>query len=190
MPAPRSKGRLTRPAAWDSARPWTNPTTSPTHPPKPDADRGRRPLTTADFHAIAQKQILNAVFAVLAETKMDWALVAPFLEAAREVCLGDFEETGRVRLHTMRAEGEAWVEAEEAFLGISVSDRDDGEEWLSETYWLSDIAIADERSRAGARDRRARSSGASPRSTPGWRTTGPPKRPSRPVRLTPRCRRR
>ena len=102
------------------------------------------PLTSADFHTIAQKQILNAVFAVLADTKMDWALVAPFLEAARELCLGDFEETGRVRLHVLRADGGAWVEAEEAFLGISVSDRDDGTEWLSETYWISDIALADE----------------------------------------------
>jgi len=101
------------------------------------------PLTSADFHNIAQKQILNAVFAVLADTKLDWALVAPFLEAAREICLGDFEETGRVRLHTTRAEGTDWVEAEEAFLGISVSDRDDGSEWLSETYWISDIATAD-----------------------------------------------
>ncbi len=102
------------------------------------------PLTSGDFHSIAQKQILNAVFAVLADTKMDWALVAPFLEAARELCLGDFEETGRVRLHVLRQEGDAWVEAEEAFLGISVSDRDDGIEWLSETYWISDIALADE----------------------------------------------
>jgi hypothetical protein len=102
------------------------------------------PLTSGDFHTIAQKQILNAVFAVLADSKMDWALIAPFLETAREICLGDFEETGRVRLHVLRAEGTDWVEAEEAFLGISVSDRDDGAEWLSETYWLSDVAIADE----------------------------------------------
>jgi hypothetical protein len=101
------------------------------------------PLTSADFHNIAQKQILNAVFAVLADTKMEWSLVSPFLEAARDLCLGDFEETGRVRLHTLRAEAGEWVEAEEAFLGISVSDRDDGVEWLSETYWLSEIATAD-----------------------------------------------
>jgi hypothetical protein len=111
-------------------------------PPEPEAEDG--PLSSADFHSIAQKQILNAVYAVLAESKMDWALVAPFLEAARELCLADFQEAGRVRLHTLRAEGDQWVEAEEAFLGISVSDRDDGEEWLSETYWLSDIATADE----------------------------------------------
>jgi len=101
------------------------------------------PLTTGDFHHIAQKQILNATFAILAETKMDWALVAPFLEAAREVCLGDIQETAQIRLHTVRAEGADWVEAEEAYLGISVSDRDDGAEWLSETYWLSDIAISE-----------------------------------------------
>ena len=112
-------------------------------PVKPEAVEDG-PLSTADFHTIAQKQILNAVFAVLAEAKMDWALIQPFLEAARELCLGDFEATGRVRLHTMRAEGEGWVEAEEAFLGISVSDRDSGAEWLSETWWLSDIALAEE----------------------------------------------
>ena len=119
------------------------PEEMPDEPVKPEAVEDG-PLTTEDFHTIAQKQILNAVFAVLAEAKMDWALVKPFLEAARELCLGDFEATGRVRLHTLRAEGEQWVEAEEAFLGISVSDREDGAEWLSETYWLSDIALADD----------------------------------------------
>ena len=48
-----------------------------------------------------------------------------------------------IRLHTTRAEGDAWVEAEEAFLSISVADRDRGEEWLSETFWLSDIATVE-----------------------------------------------
>jgi hypothetical protein len=100
-------------------------------------------LTTGDFHNVAQKQVLNAVFATLADNKMDWAVVEPFLDAAREVCIGDFEENGRIRLHTMRAEGKNWVEAEEAFLGISVADRDTGEEWLSETYWLSDVATVE-----------------------------------------------
>jgi len=101
------------------------------------------PLTTGDFHNIAQKQILNAVFSVLSDAKMDWALVEPFFEAAREVCVGDIEENAQIRLHTLKLEGDAWVEADEAFLGISVSDREDGSEWLSDTYWLSDIATTD-----------------------------------------------
>jgi hypothetical protein len=101
------------------------------------------PLTVGDFHQIAQKQILNAVFATLAETKMHWSVVEPFLEAGRGICAGDFVENARIRIHTQRAEGETWVEAEEAFLGISVSDREDGTEWLSETYWLSDLATAE-----------------------------------------------
>jgi hypothetical protein len=101
------------------------------------------PLTEGDFHNVAQKQILNAVFATLGEAKLDWNLVAPFLEAARSVCVGDFEQNARIRLHTMRAEGDGWAEAEEAFLGISVTEREGGDEWLSETYWLSDIATAD-----------------------------------------------
>jgi len=103
-------------------------------------DQDDAALTAGDFHNIAQKQIMNAVFATLSESKMPWNLVAPFLEAAREVCAGDFAENGRVSLHTMRAEGETWVEAEEAFLGVSAADRETGEDWLAETYWLSDIA--------------------------------------------------
>src|SRR3954469_8606703 len=106
-------------------------------------DEDDSPLTVGDFHMVAQKQILNAVFATLAESKMSWNLIEPFLETARAVCVGDFVENARIRIHTQRAEGETWVEAEEAFLGISVADREDGEEWLSETYWLSDLAIAD-----------------------------------------------
>ena len=101
------------------------------------------PLTASDFHLVAQKQVLNAAFATLAESKMPWNLVAPFLETARAVCVGDFVENARIRIHTQRAEGEDWVDAEEAFLGISVADREDGEEWLAETYWLSDLATAD-----------------------------------------------
>jgi len=101
------------------------------------------PLTASDFHHVAQKQIMNAVFATLAESKMQWSVIEPFLETGRAVCVGDFVENARIRIHTQRAEGETWVEAEEAFLGISVSDREDNEEWLSETYWLSDLAIAD-----------------------------------------------
>ena len=99
-------------------------------------------LSASDFHTIAQKQIMNAVFATLSEAKMPWNLVVPFLEAAREVCAGDFAENGRVSLHSMRSEGETWVEAEEAYIGISAADRETGEDWLAETYWLSDIATA------------------------------------------------
>lgn len=103
------------------------------------------PLTTGDFHAVAQKQILNAVFAILSDTKMSWELVEPFLAAARDVVLGDIEETAQVRLHTVQQDEKGgWVEAEEAYLGISVSDRDTGEEWLSDTWWLSDLAIAED----------------------------------------------
>jgi hypothetical protein len=99
-------------------------------------------MTASDFHGLAQKQIMNAVFATLAESKMQWSLIEPFLESARAVCEGDFAQA-RVSLHTTRGEGDGWVEAEEAFLGISVADRESGEEWLSETWWLSDIATQD-----------------------------------------------
>ena len=100
-------------------------------------------FTTADFHNVVQKHILNALYEQMGSEKMDWQLIQPFLEAARSFCRSEFREGGSVRLHTLRAEGEQWVEAEEAFLGISVADRDDGQEWLTETFWISDIALAD-----------------------------------------------
>lgn len=120
--------------------------------PDPEWDEGDEepwpqddgPLTVGDFHNIAQKQILNATFSVLSETKMDWNLVEPFLQAARDVLLGDIEETAQVRLHTVQQVDGQWVEADEAYLGISVSDREQGEEWLSDTYWLSEIATAED----------------------------------------------
>jgi hypothetical protein len=101
------------------------------------------PFTSSEFHNVVQKQILNAVYETLAAGKMDWELIVPFLDTAREICRADFREASRIRLHTVRAEGDDWVEAEEAYLGIAVADRDDGQDWLSETWWISDIALAD-----------------------------------------------
>lgn len=113
-------------------------------PIKDEAPGGPTPYSSADFHNVVQKHLLNAVYETMVEAKLDWALVAPLLEAARELCRADFAESAEIRLHTVTADGEKWIDAEEAYLGISVADRDDGHEWLSETYWLSDIAIAEE----------------------------------------------
>ena len=101
-----------------------------------------RDFTSGDFHNVAQKQIVHAAYETLAAEKLDWELIAPFLDAARAVCRGDFRENGRIGFHSLRAEGEDWVEAEEAFLGIAIADRESGEEWLAETYWVSDIVTA------------------------------------------------
>lgn len=101
------------------------------------------PYTSRHFHLVTHKLISSAVAETLADAKLDWELVAPFLESAREMAQADFDES-QIRIHTVRAEGDGWVEAEEAYLGISVADRDSGEEWLSETRWLSDLAIAED----------------------------------------------
>lgn len=99
-------------------------------------------FTSGDFHNVVHKQIVNAVYETLADTKLEWDLIAPFLDAARAICRSEFEESARIAFHSVRAEGEQWVEAEEAFLGIAVADRDNGEEWLAQTYWVSDIVLA------------------------------------------------
>ncbi len=98
--------------------------------------------TLADFHNVVQKQIVNATYETLVETKLDWALVEPFLHAAREICRADFVRTGRVQVHGAVAEADRWAEAEEAYLSLSIADQDDGSEWLSQTWWLSDLVLA------------------------------------------------
>jgi hypothetical protein len=98
--------------------------------------------TTAEFHNVVQKQVLNATYETLVETRFHWELVEPFLRAARDVCRGDFRRTGRVEVHGVVAEGEGWTDAEEAYLSLTIADQDDGREWLSETWWLSDLILA------------------------------------------------
>jgi len=106
-------------------------------------------FTSADFHNVVHKHLLNIVFDTLAKSKLSWEEVSPLLEAARNVSRADFEETARIRVHAVQAEGDRLVEAEEAYLGLSVADRDTNEEWLAETWWLSDMVIADnDRARA------------------------------------------
>lgn len=101
------------------------------------------PYDSRHFHIVTHKLIINTVFEALSDAKLDWDLIAPFLESAREMAHADFDEAD-IKLHTVRAEGDGWVEAEEAYLGISVADRDSGEEWLSQTRWLSELATADD----------------------------------------------
>jgi len=102
------------------------------------------PFTSADFHNVVQKQFAHAAMEMLAQAKMPWHLVAPFLDAARDLMADDLRDAGRIRLHTLQADGNSWVDAEEAFLGIEIDDRDTGQPWLSETWWLSDIVTAND----------------------------------------------
>jgi hypothetical protein len=107
-------------------------------------DEPRFAYTTSEFHNVIQKQVIGAAYEMMVESKLPWHTVAPFLRAARDLFRGDFERTGRVGVHGVQAEGEAWVDAEEAYLSLSVADQDDGREWLSETWWLSDLVLAEE----------------------------------------------
>jgi hypothetical protein len=109
-------------------------------------DRGNEPAhayTTAEFHNVVQKHIVGATYEMLVESKFAWELVEPFLRASRDMFRGDFERTGRLAIHGVTADGDSWVDAEEAYVSLSVADQDDGREWLSETWWLSDLVLAE-----------------------------------------------
>jgi hypothetical protein len=111
---------------------------------KPKPDTPPHAFGNAEFHAVAQKQLAHAAQQAIGNAKLNWETVAPLLEAARAICRADICEGASIRLHTEQEEAGNWVEAEEAFLGISLADRDDGTEWLSETWWISDLALAEE----------------------------------------------
>lgn len=102
------------------------------------------PYTSADFHNDVHKQLVSTAIATLSDTKLPWSQVAPFLDAGRALCRDDVRLNSRLAVHGVEYEGAALVESDEAYLSLSVRDREDGVEWLSQTYWLSDIALADQ----------------------------------------------
>ena len=101
------------------------------------------PYTSANFHNDVQHQLVTAAVDALSQTKLEWHQVAPLLKAARAICSADIRGA-RVALQGLEYEGAELVPAEEAYLSMSVRDREDGTEWLSQTWWLSDLALADE----------------------------------------------
>ena len=101
------------------------------------------PYTSANFHNDVQHQLVTAAVDALSQTKLEWHQVAPLLKAARAMCSDDIRGA-RVALQGLEYEGAELVPAEEAYLSMAVRDREDGTEWLSQTWWLSDLALADE----------------------------------------------
>jgi hypothetical protein len=110
---------------------------------QPAAMSSSPPYTSAEFHDAVQKQIAGIVTAALADSKLEWSQVAPFLDAARAICRDDVLLNGRFVLHGLEEGDEGLTPADEAFLSVSVRDREDGTEWLSQSYWLSDIVLSD-----------------------------------------------
>lgn len=102
------------------------------------------PYTSSQFHDAIQNQLVNAAIAALAESKLDWSQVAPFLDAGRAMCRDDVRLNGRLAIHGEEYDGPNLVEAEEAYLSLSVRDREDGIEWLSQSWWVSDVALSGE----------------------------------------------
>lgn len=101
-------------------------------------------FTSASFHDAIQKQMMNVVIGILSETKMEWSQVSPFLESGRAICRDDIRMGAQLGLHGLEYEGAELVEAEEAYLSFSARDREDGVEWLQQTWWLSDIILSDD----------------------------------------------
>jgi len=102
------------------------------------------PYTSEDFQRDVQKQLVNTAIAALSDAHLSWAQVAPFLDAARAVCRDDLRLNGRLALHGLEYAGAELVPSAEAYLSVSARDRTDQVEWLSHTYWLSDLALADQ----------------------------------------------
>lgn len=98
------------------------------------------PFTTSAFQEALRQQLVNALVLALEDSKLSWDVVEPFLDSARALCRSDFLD-GDARLRLLGSHGKE--EAEEAYLALSVHDRDDGRAWLAQSYWLSDLAIGD-----------------------------------------------
>ena len=102
------------------------------------------PFTSSEFHDAVQQQLVNAAIATLADTKLEWSQVVPILDAGRAMCRDDVRLNGRLAINGQEYDGPDLVEAEEAYVSLSVRDREDGLEWLSQSWWLSDMVIAEQ----------------------------------------------
>lgn len=102
------------------------------------------PYSIADFHHVVRKQLASAASAALAESKMRGSELDAILYSARALCRDDIERAGRLGLHGLDQDDDgALVPADEAYLSVSAGDPGGDGEWLSLTYWLSDLALAD-----------------------------------------------
>jgi hypothetical protein len=101
------------------------------------------PYTIADFHHVLRKQLASAASAALAEAKMRPSEFDSILYAARSLCRDELERDGRLALHGLEQRDDTLVPAEEAYLSVAAGDPEGDGEWLSLTYWLSDLALAD-----------------------------------------------
>lgn len=100
------------------------------------------PFTTSDFEDAVQRQLVPALAAALRDVRLDPGVAETLLDKARALCRSDFLDGGaRLRILGQQAEGDGVAEAEEAYLALSVHDRDDGHAWLAQSYWLSDLVI-------------------------------------------------
>lgn len=101
------------------------------------------PYTSAQFIEDAHKRLVDAAVGALSEARLSWPQVAPLLDAARAVCRDDLRHGGELALHGLHYAGGELAPAQEAYLSVTARDRDTRVEWLSETYWLSELALAD-----------------------------------------------
>lgn len=102
------------------------------------------PYTLADFHHVVRKQLASAASAALADAKMRDSELDAILYSARALTAGELERNARLSLHGLDVgeDGEL-APAEEAYLSVSAGGEHGEAEWLSLTYWLSDLALAD-----------------------------------------------
>ncbi len=102
------------------------------------------PYSLADFHHVVRKQLATAASAALADAKMRESELDAILYSARALTAGELEQSGRLALHglDLGADGEL-APAEEAYLSVSAGGENGEGEWLSLSYWLSDLALAD-----------------------------------------------
>jgi hypothetical protein len=102
------------------------------------------PYTLADFHHVVRKQLATAASSALADAKMRDSELDAILYSARALTAGELERDARLSLHglDLGEDGEL-APAEEAYLSVSAGGEHGEGEWLSLSYWLSDLALAD-----------------------------------------------
>lgn len=99
--------------------------------------------TTSEFHSTLLKQMAGTIADALSYHKLAEPELAAILAAAHLLAADDIRLGGRFALHGLDQHGPDLTPSDEAYLSVTARDRDTNVPWLSLTYWLSDLALAD-----------------------------------------------
>lgn len=97
----------------------------------------------ADFQNDARQRLATIAASAMAEHRIADGELKALIEAARNLCRDELIRNGRFALHGLDQDADGVVPSDEAYLSLAAAGPGEGRDWVSLTFWLSELALAD-----------------------------------------------